>query len=79
MSLSNFALYGFCSLQVTLLEGRDKCEIKLKKPMKFQYGRKDCIPTNPIRPYETTKEEVVRICQISNSEKDRSILYCLKC
>ena len=39
------------------MEGREKCEIKLTKPTKFQYGRKDCIPTNPERPFETWKEE----------------------
>lgn len=44
--------------QITLLESRDKCEIKLNKPMKFQYGRQDCIPTNELRPYEASKTEV---------------------
>jgi len=29
--------------QVTLLESREKCEIKLTKPLKFQTGRIDCI------------------------------------
>ena len=39
------------------MEGREKCEIKLTKPIIFQYGRKDCIPTNAERPFETWKEE----------------------
>ena len=30
--------------QQTLLESREKCEIKLTKPFKFMYGRADCIP-----------------------------------
>merc|ERR550519_313046 len=30
--------------QVTILEGREKCDIKLHKPLKFQYGRRDCLP-----------------------------------
>ena len=51
--------------QVPLLENEGKgfeygvwkCKIKLNKPIKFQFGRKDCVPTNPDRPYETEKEE----------------------
>ena len=30
--------------QITLLEGRDKCDIKLTRPIKFFYGRRDCVP-----------------------------------
>ena len=36
--------------------------------MKFQYGRKDCIPTNPTRPYETTKIEVTPTIHGSTEE-----------
>jgi len=43
--------------QVTLLEGRDKCDIKLTKPIKFQYGRVDCIPVNSEFPYISDQEE----------------------
>merc|ERR1719209_1436142 len=44
--------------QVTLLEGREKCEIKLNKPLKFLTGRKDCISDDPEgRGYVTSKEE----------------------
>ena len=43
--------------QVTLLEGRDKCDIKLTKPIKFQTGRVDCIPTNEEFPYMADKSE----------------------
>ena len=50
------------------MEGRDKCEIKLTKPTKFQYGRKDCIPTNPDRPFETTSEEVTPVVHGSAEE-----------
>ena len=42
--------------QITLLEGRDKCDIKLTKPMKFQYGRKDCVTENAF-PFITFKKE----------------------
>ena len=45
-------------LQVTLLESREKCEIKLTKPLKFLTGRQDCVPDDPELPYVTTKEEV---------------------
>ena len=41
------------------MEGRDKCEIKLTKPLKFLTGRKDCISDDPEgRGYVTTKDEV---------------------
>ena len=53
--------------QVPLLEGVNagkgfaygvwKCKIKLNKPFKFQFGRKDCIPTYMDQPYKTEKEE----------------------
>jgi len=45
--------------QVTLLESRDACEIKLTKPLKFQTGRKDCVSDDPEgRGYVTTQPEV---------------------
>ena len=45
--------------QVTLLEGREACEIKLTKPLKFYSGRADCIP-DPTgqHGYQASKEEV---------------------
>merc|ERR1712066_742836 len=43
--------------QVTLLEGRDKCEIKLTKPLKFLTGRSDCV-TDESPSYITTKAEI---------------------
>ena len=43
--------------QVRLLEGREKCEIKLTKPLKFMSGRKDCIPKRDL-PYKTWRKEV---------------------
>merc|ERR1719228_836738 len=42
--------------QITLLEGREKCDIKLTKPIKFQYGRKDCVTTNAL-PFIASKHE----------------------
>merc|ERR1711892_50472 len=45
--------------QVTLLESREACEIKLTKPLKFQTGRKDCVSDDPEgRGYVTTQPEV---------------------
>lgn len=47
------------NIQVTLLESRDACEIKLTKPLKFQTGRKDCVSDDPEgRGYITTQPEV---------------------
>ena len=43
--------------QVTLLEGRDKCEMKLTKPLKFRTGRRDC-KTEEDRKYVTQQHEV---------------------
>ena len=43
-------------MQITLLEGRENCDFKLTKPVKFQYGRKDCV-TSHILPFVTTKPE----------------------
>merc|ERR1712223_1094333 len=51
--------------QVPLLENEGKgfeygvwkCKIKLNNPVKFKFGRKDCVPSNSERPYETDKEE----------------------
>ena len=45
--------------QVTLLESREACEIKLTKPLKFLTGRVDCVSDDPEgRGYVTTKHEV---------------------
>ena len=51
--------------QVPLLENKGKgfaygvwkCKIKLNKPIKFQFGRADCV-TNLDKPYKAEKEEV---------------------
>merc|ERR1711892_1541771 len=44
--------------QVTLLESREACEIKLTKPLKFLTGRSDCISEDPEgRGYVNTKPE----------------------
>jgi len=44
--------------QVTLLESREKCEIKLTKPLKFKSGRQDCKSDDPEgRGYVTSKPE----------------------
>ena len=51
--------------QVPLLENEGKgfaygvwkCKIKMDAPVKFKFGRKDCLVTNPDRPYEAGKEE----------------------
>jgi len=44
--------------QTGILEGRDKCDIKLHRPIKFQYGRKDCIPEEgQDAPYKTSRTE----------------------
>ena len=43
--------------QIPLLEGRDKCDIKLHQVHKFRYGRKDCIPTDPDLPYKAAQHE----------------------
>lgn len=45
--------------QVTLLESREACEIKMTKPLKFLTGRVDCVSDDPEgRGYVTTKHEV---------------------
>ena len=41
-----------------MLEGRDKCEMKLTKPLKFKTGRRDC-KTVEDRKYVTKDHEVV--------------------
>jgi len=43
--------------QVAVLEGREKCDIKLHRAFFFKTGRKDCISDNPTFPYKATKEE----------------------
>ena len=50
---------NFLLMQVTLLESREACEIKLTKPLKFLTGRVDCVSDDPEgRAYVTTKPEV---------------------
>jgi len=43
--------------QIPLLEGRDKCDIKLTSAFKFKTGRSDCVPTDLERPYASSKPE----------------------
>ena len=46
-------------IQVTLLEGREACEIKLKSPLKFWSGRSDCVSSDENgRGFMAAKEEV---------------------
>ena len=59
---------------MTLLESREKCEIKLTKPLKFLTGRKDCVRVpspdedsiNPGEPYSDYKEEVSILRYLGN-------------
>ena len=44
--------------QVTLLEGREACEIKLRAPLKFWSGRADCTPAEGGATYMASKDEV---------------------
>ena len=44
--------------QVTLLEGREACEIKLRAPLKFWSGRADCVPEDGGSGYKASKAEV---------------------
>ena len=44
--------------QIPLLETRVKCDIKLHQVHKFRYGRKDCIPHDPILPYKAPQHEL---------------------
>ena len=44
--------------QVTLLEGREACEFKLRAPLKFWSGRADCQPAEGGPGYKASKEEV---------------------
>ena len=43
--------------QVTVLESREKCDIKLHRPIVLKTGRRDCIPQNASLPYAASKEE----------------------
>ena len=52
----NFRHYLY--LQVTLLEGRDACEFKLRAPLRFWSGRADCVSEDKDgRGYKAAKEE----------------------
>ena len=43
---------------MTLLEGRDACEFKLKAPLRFWSGRADCVSEDKDgRGYKAAKEE----------------------
>ena len=42
-----------------MLEGRDKCEMKLTKPLKFKTGRRDC-KTEEDRKFVTKDHEVCK-------------------
>ena len=51
--------------QVTLLEGREKCEIKLTTPLKFLTGRIDCVSNYPKgEKYKTLHQEVDMKCKL---------------
>ena len=59
---ANYACeYNQYAQQVGVLEGKDKCLIKLHKPITFQYGRADCISDESKKitdlPYEQTDKE----------------------
>ena len=43
---------------MTLLEGREACEFKLRSPIKFWSGRADCEPVEGGPAYKASKEEV---------------------
>ena len=55
--------FGMANLeqQITVIEGRDKCEMKLPRPLPFRWGRIDCIPEKDKKwtpyPFEATKKE----------------------
>ena len=52
---ANYACkYDKTNQQASILEGEDKCMIKLHKPIVFKFGRKDCGAT-----YKTTNKETV--------------------
>ena len=44
--------------QITLLEGRDACEFKLRAPLKFWSGRADCEAAEGGPGYKASKTEV---------------------
>ena len=45
-------------MKVTLLEGREACEFKLRAPLKFWSGRADCVSEDKDgRGYKAAKEE----------------------
>ena len=52
---------GHPERQIKAIEGRDKCEMRLKRPIPFRSGRVDCIPDESLKwtPYafEATKTE----------------------
>ena len=64
--------------QVTLLENREKCEIKLTKPLKFQTGRIDCISNDTEgRHYISPKPEVgQKYSKILYHSLNRGIVCC---
>ena len=47
--------------QITVIEGRDQCEMKQTRPLPFRWGRIDCIPDEDKKwtpyPFEATKKE----------------------
>ena len=50
-------VHAWC--QVTLLEGREACEVKLRAPLRFWSGRADCEAADEGgRGYKASKEEV---------------------
>ena len=53
--------FGNPERQLSAIEGRDKCEMKLNRPIPFRSGRIDCIPDESSKwspyPFEATKKE----------------------
>ena len=59
--LGNIDNFGNPERQLSAIEGRDKCQMKLKRPIPFRSGRIDCIPDESSKwspyPFEATKKE----------------------
>ena len=53
--------YANLEQQISLIEGREKCEMKQTRPLPFRWGRIDCIPDEDKKwtpyPFEATKKE----------------------
>ena len=62
LKLSKIDIIAFHILQRRGIDGNDKCEIKLSRPIPFRWGRVDCIPDEGQKwtpyPFEATKKEL---------------------